>query len=57
MGSRLDAEKAERRLVSRVIPSDMLMSEGLSLADKIASYAPLAVRRSKKSRNVPEIKV
>ena len=48
MGSRLDAEKAERfGLVSRVMPSDMLMSEGLSLADKIASNAPLAVRAVK----------
>ena len=47
-GSRLDAEKAERfGLVSRVMPSDMLMSEGLSLADKIASNAPLAVRAVK----------
>ena len=47
-GSRLDAEKAERfGLVSRVLPSDMLMSEGLSIANKIACNAPLAARAVK----------
>ena len=48
IGTRLDAEQAERfGLVSRVMPSDMLMKEGLSLANKIAANAPLAVRAVK----------
>ena len=48
MGSRVDGEKAERfGLVSRVLPSDVLIDEALSMAKKIASHAPLAVKAVK----------
>ena len=48
MGSRVDGEKAERfGLVSRILPSDVLIDEALSMAKKIASHAPLAVKAVK----------
>tara|TARA_B100001093_G_scaffold506788_1_gene566298 strand:- start:362 stop:1153 length:792 start_codon:yes stop_codon:yes gene_type:complete len=48
IGSRIDGEKAERfGLVSRVLPSDVLIVEALSMARKIASHAPLAVKAVK----------
>jgi enoyl-CoA hydratase/carnithine racemase len=44
-GERIDARKAyEFGIVSRVVPHDELLSTAQSMAQKIAGYAPLAVR-------------
>lgn len=48
-GEAIDARRAfEVGLVNRVVPSERLIDEALSLAETIAANAPLAVRYSKK---------
>lgn len=58
-GERIDAKKAyEFGLVSRVVPADDLLATAEAMAQKIASYAPLAVRSLlelvKRQGNMPE---
>jgi enoyl-CoA hydratase/carnithine racemase len=58
-GERIDARKAfEFGIVSRVVGAEELMPTALGMADKIAGYAPLAVRSMlelvKRQGNLPE---
>ena len=58
-GERIDARKAyEYGIVSRVVPADELLPTAQAMAQKIASYAPLAVRWMlefvKRQGNLPE---
>lgn len=58
-GERIDARKAyEFGIVSRVVPADELLSTAHVIAEKIASYAPLAVRSMlelvKRQQGLPE---
>lgn len=47
-GDRIDAETALRvGIVSRLVPTDELMSTAMNLATRIAGHAPLAVRAAK----------
>lgn len=51
-GNMIDASQAEKDgLVSRVVPSDMLMEEALKLASVIASYSQPIVRMAKEAVN------
>ena len=58
-GERIDARKAyEFGIVSRVVPADELLPTAKAMAEKIAGYAPLAVRSMlelvKRQGNLPE---
>lgn len=51
-GNQFTAEEAEKSgLVSKVIPSDKLVSEAVKLGEKIASHSPLIVSMAKESVN------
>jgi enoyl-CoA hydratase len=58
-GERIDARKAyEFGIVSRVVPPEELLPTAQTMAQKIAGYAPLAVRSMlelvKRQGNLPE---
>ncbi|XP_033218617.1 probable enoyl-CoA hydratase, mitochondrial [Belonocnema kinseyi] len=51
-GNQITAEEAEKSgLVSKVVPSDKLVTEAVKLGEKIASHSPLIVSMAKESVN------